>query len=434
MGKSVSYIPILLLLLTFVSADNFSSHPIGTTATVWILNTIIIGTLIWQKAKNGVSLKNKTYLPTTVFLLIAVIGIVRGAFVAENYWETKSLVHNSFILLLPICVYAFSNPLPIQKTLNTWFKYALIPYLIFFFWVLETSQFYLAPIYCAGMFLPIIPKKRWKIIILLFLVGLLLYHYQDNRSQAIKAAVALFFSIACFFHNWIPKIFVKVTHAALFVVPCYVIYLGLTGEFNIFEEMNDNYSGKDKIELEVTDDDGYKYQVEADVVDDTRTFIYEEVILSALNNDYVVWGRTPARGNDTYFFYDKAMDLAGVKNVENIKNERSMNELCFLNIFTWLGLVGMVAYILIFLHASILAIYKSNSFYMKLIGLYIAFNFAYGWIENTTNFDIINFVYWMAISMALSPEFRKMSDDEFKKWFADIFDIKYKIHYESLAI
>lgn len=434
MGKNVSYIPLLLLLLTFVSADNFSSHPIGTTTTVWILNTIIIAALIYEKARSGVSFKNKIYLPTTIFLIIAMTGIVRGAFVVENYWETKTLVHDSFILLLPICVYAFFKPPVIQKTLNTWFKYALIPYLVFFFWVLETSQFYLAPIYFAGMFIPIIPKKKWKIIILLFLVGLLLYHYQDNRSQAIKAAVAFAFSIACIFHKWIPKILIRVAHAALFVVPCYIIYLGLTGEFNIFEEMNENYSGNDKIELEVTDEEGYKYQVEADVADDTRTFIYEEVILSALYNDYAIWGRTPARGNDTYFFYDKAMDLAGVKNVDNIKNERSMNELCFLNIFTWLGLVGMVAYILIFLHASILAIYKSNSFYMKLIGLYIAFNFAYGWIENTTNFDIINFVYWMAISMALSPEFRKMSDDEFKKWFADIFDINYKIHYESLAI
>lgn len=434
MKKKKAYLPLLFLFLTFVSANNFSTHPIGSTAIVWILNTFILAALYYQKKENQTSFLNKSYLTVTAFLVIAVVGIVKGGFVADNYWEMKTLVADTFILMVPFCVYSFSSPSVIQKILNTWLKYALIPYLLFFFWVLSTSQFYLAPIYFVALFLPIIPKKKWQLIILAFVIGLLLYHYQDNRSQAIKAAVSLCFTFGCLIHKWLPNIFIKFLQISLFVVPCYFLYLGVTGTYNIFEEISYKYKGINKIEVETYDEDGNVIIVTSDAVDDSRTFIYEEVLLSAINNDYAIWGRTPARGNDTYFFYDQAMDLAGVKNVENIKNERSMNELCFLNIFTWLGLVGMVAYILIFLHASILAIYKSNSFYMKLIGLYIAFNFAYGWIENTTNFDIINFVYWMAISMALSPEFRKMSDDEFKKWFADIFDIKYKIHYESLAI
>lgn len=132
-------------------------------------------------------------------------------------------------------------------------------------------------------------------------------------------------------------------------------------------------------------------------------------------------GRTQARGNDAFWFDDLADTMRAVRNEVNIKNERSMNELCFLNFLTWLGLLGMGLYILIYLRSAFLAIYRSESFYVKMCGLVTAFNFAYGWVENTTAVDILNVTYWTFISIGLSAKFRGMDDADFTAWYQSIY-------------
>lgn len=92
------------------------------------------------------------------------------------------------------------------------------------------------------------------------------------------------------------------------------------------------------------------------------------------------------------------------------------NELCFPNMFTWLGLVGMILYCLVYLKAPYLAVYKSRNIFMKLIGVFIAFRFTYGWVEDFNSFSIMNIALWMIIAMGFSDSFRKMTNREFKYW------------------
>lgn len=156
--------------------------------------------------------------------------------------------------------------------------------------------------------------------------------------------------------------------------------------------------------------------VEDDLSADTRTFIYIEVIKSALQHNYVIGGRTPARGNDSMAF--------GALNAEELKTgkyERHSNELCHTNIFTWLGLIGVVLYSLIYLRSSYLAVYKSNNIYIKFLGCFIAFRWAYGWIEDINRFDIANISLWMMIAMGLSVQFRNMNNKEFANFIKKIF-------------
>lgn len=58
---------------------------------------------------------------------------------------------------------------------------------------------------------------------------------------------------------------------------------------------------------------------------------------------------------------------------------------------------------------------------MKVLGVYIAFRFAYGWVEDQNRFDIANIALWMMIAMGLSVQFRKMSNQEFRLWINRIF-------------
>jgi len=157
-------------------------------------------------------------------------------------------------------------------------------------------------------------------------------------------------------------------------------------------------------------------QEDEDLAEDTRTFLYEEVISSAVYNQYVWQGRTPARGNDSEWF--------GAFNADELqtgKYERFENEACHLNVFTWLGLIGIILYSLIYLRSSFLAVYKSNNTLMKLLGVFIAFRWAYGWVEDFNRLDIMNISLWMMIAMGFSETFRQMNNEQFKKWIVGVF-------------
>ena len=71
--------------------------------------------------------------------------------------------------------------------------------------------------------------------------------------------------------------------------------------------------------------------------------------------------------------------------------------------------------------ASYRAVYYSNNQYVRYIGIMVAFNWALGWIENTTGFNIMNLTIWIMISICLSSKFRSMNDVEFKLWFDSLF-------------
>ena len=229
-------------------------------------------------------------------------------------------------------------------------------------------------------------------------------HHAIYRLKCKKSSYKIWlFACGIYAHRFIPNNVIKIIHGAFYIIPIVLLYLGISGTFNIFEDLS-SYQGK-YVEKKVENGEF----VEEDLSTDTRTFIYVEVIESALKHNYVICGRTPARGNDTIFFEDNDMIKTG-------KNERFMNETCHTNIFTWLGLIGVVLYSLLYFRASYLSIYKSNNIYIKFLGLFIAFRWAYGWIEDVNNFNILGISIWMLIAMGLSNEFRLMNNKDFKKW------------------
>ena len=102
----------------------------------------------------------------------------------------------------------------------------------------------------------------------------------------------------------------------------------------------------------------------------------------------------------------------------------TVGKLCHPNVFTWLGLLGLIPWCLIYLKGSYLAIYKSNNIYIKYIGIFTAFHWFLGWIEDVNNFDITSITIWISIAMGLSESFRKMNNQDFKKWLLNCLPIK----------
>ena len=131
-------------------------------------------------------------------------------------------------------------------------------------------------------------------------------------------------SFAYLYRNKISSKILKIIHWGLYIITVIFLYLGITGHFNIFKDSISNKNDETLLKNNVTS-----------ISADTRTSIYSDVINSAINNHYILFGRTPARGNDIYISFEKTTTSSS----DQRHFERHINELCHPNIFTWLGLI-----------------------------------------------------------------------------------------------
>lgn len=408
----VYVIGFLTLLISFKSSNAWSDFPIGNELFWWIVQFIFIFILIKLKKKYTSPLIEKNLLFVKLYILWNVICVTRGAFVAENYWEWKTLLATSFFLLLPLIVYLGNSLLSLQIIFNTWFKYALFVFVLIspFLWGDAVGKF-LIPFSFLLLFFPILNFK-WKIIVFLVTIFVLTYDI-TARSNVIKFAIPLLIGLLFYLRKLISVKFLNATRLLLLFIPFVLLFLAISDVFNVFKL--DEYIGQ----YDTTSIISAKGSGEESLTGDTRSFLYLEVIESALRNEYVFFGRTPARGNDSVSFGDYNKEILNTG-----KQERFSNEVSILNVFTWLGIVGVLLYFLIFIKASYLAISQSSNIFIKLIGLNVAFRWAYGWVEDFSNFDLSNIFLWIMIGMCFSESFRKMSDKEFKMWVRGIFENK----------
>lgn len=341
-----------------------------------------------------------------IYFVWVFLSIVRGAlfYTLGNYWIWKNWIYGSFDVLLPALIYLYARPEILSSILRTWLKY--VPFLLICllpFVPRGAFHFFLGPIYIVAFFWPLYSGK-WKVIILLLMLLMLGADF-TARSQVVKASFVLFFSLLYLKRRFVSQAFLKWIHWLFYILPLTLLFLALTGRFNVLKEV----SSDEGVVVTKIDRDGKA--IKEDLSSDTRTFIYIEVISSAIKHDYVWVGRTPARGNDSAFF--------GTFNAEELKTglyERHSNEAGLPSLFTWLGLIGLILISLIYLRSSYLALYRSNNIYIKILGCFVAFRWGYGWIEDMYGFTPMILGLYMVMAMCLSKTFRRMNDSEMKGW------------------
>ena len=345
-----------------------------------------------------------------IYLIWNIICIIRGVFTVENYWELKNLIQISYLLLLPLIVYLSNSLKSIQIIFQTWIKYGLIIFVFFspFLFGDGVGKF-LMPISYILLFFPVLNKK-WKIIVLLFTTYVFVADI-TARSNLIKFLVPLLIGSSFYFKNYLNVKILNYARMILLLIPIIFFFFGAIGIFNVFNL--EEYLGERNVNIKSYSGE----KVEENLSADTRTFLYIEVIESAIKNNYVFFGRTPARGNDSLTFGDFNKEI-----LHTGKSERFSNEVSILNIFTWLGIIGVILYFLIFIRSSYLAINKSNNIFIKIIGLYISFRWSFGFVEDFSNFDLSNIFLWIIIGMCFSKSFREMSDNQMKVWIQGIFE------------
>lgn len=398
------------LFLTIVCGLQWSDINVVSLFLIWAVQACYIYIAFSLNDDYSLDVNDRKLLK--IYLLWTIFSIIRGAmfYTLGNYWIWKSWFAGSLDVLLPSLIYIYSNPSVLGGILKCWLKYALLFFLCILPFISRGAyHFYLGPIYIVAFFWPIYSKK-WRII-LLSLMLLMMIADMGARSQVIKTGMVLLGSLGYIFRHSISFSFLKFTHWLCYIAPLILLVLGISGTFNIFEDLASN---KGKYVERKIDKEGR--MVEDDLSADTRTFIFKEIISSAIKNNYVICGRTPARGNDSQYF--------GAANAEDLKTglyERHSNETGLPSLFTWLGLIGLILISLIYLRCSYLAVFCSNNIFIKLLGCFVAFRWAYGWVEDMYSFDPMILSLFMIMGMCLSSYFRNMSDEDMEKWLLGLF-------------
>lgn len=408
----IKALPFSILLITIASVKQWSRVPLGNTF-VWYAISIAILYLLFLGKRFFNNTRKSEIWPIKLFLICLFASFIHGAVISEYYWDWKLLVANFMIFMLPVTIYAYSNPLMIKNTFKFWFKYVLILFPLFVP-IVSTEAYgrYLFPISICLLFFPRMPIY-WKIFGLAVIMFIVIVT-PDSRSNVIKFIVPLCFSMILYLRKSIVNFTAIIGRWLFLALPMILFVFGVTGAFNVFE-MSD-YLGEVGEDAVVVHDDG---SVES-LLTDSRSLLYIEELTSALDNDYWLFGRSMARGYDTISFIAFGNEVQEETN----RNERPNCEVSVLNIFNYFGLVGVVIYFLIFFTASYYAVHKSNSVYIKLLGLYVAFRWCYAWVEDFSKFDLNYFFLWVIIGMCFSLAFRKMEDKDFEIWFKSIFGNK----------
>lgn len=413
-NRQITILSFCVLFNTLMSASQWciiALPPVGSVYMQWLVNTLLIWLLGKEAVSFGTNLFHRNYLWPTLFIIWAIVGIVRGMDEASDYWMWKQLMTASFSIMLPIVVYAFSDEEISQRVCRVWVKWMILAFPLLFIWNLSPTAYHFLvwPVFFYAIFAKYLPK-RWMIIVGVLFFVMMSFGY-SARAQGIKVIMSVCLALAVYLSGILTEKILKLLTWAFYFVAIVLVYLGVTGAYNAFESLS-SHEGE-YVEYE-NGEDGELVEIDASA--DTRTFIYEEVIQSAVKNDYIWTGRTPARGNDSPSFGRLIAEQLGVN-----RWERPMNEVCHPNIFTWLGLIGVVLYALIYFSASWLAMYRSRSFALKVLGCFVAFHWALGWLEDCNRFSVDNIFLWMCIAMCLSPQFRSMDEVDFKLWFKGIF-------------
>ena len=421
MIRKLEILSFIILSTIFLSTNQWSSLQIGNTF-FWIVIQLIFYYLVINIFFNYRKLKLFTDSKIIIYLLTYnLFCIIKGVFIAENYWEYKNLTNNSFYLFLPVLVYLFLNSSSIAILISTYFKYAIFIF-IFFLPFLEGEAIgrFLAPIAFLSLFFPILPRK-WKFIVLVVIIFVIISDV-SARSNVIKFIIPLLFSLIFYFKNVNKLKLLNWLRITFLISPFILLTLTVFNIFNIFKM--DDYIGEYEVAIKYKD--GSK-EVNSLTVD-TRTFLYIEVITSAIKNDYILLGRSPARGNDSEIFgsYNREVLNTG-------KSERYENEASILNIFTWLGALGVILYFLIFFYSSYLAINCSNNIAIKIIGLYVSFRWFFCWIEDFSRFDLSNIFLWIMVGFCFSKVFREMTDNQIKNWILNLLAFKKRFTYTSFS-
>lgn len=363
-------------------------------------------------------LEKNTKLILKVFIGFNLIILLRG-FIDLSSIQDKQVFFSASLptfVLLPISIFAFIYNIENIKIAFKTFLFIVLPF-AFIMYGGEFLGMYdfshaVSPVYLLIIFSPYLTRK-WKIMVFI-LAFLSFFSDLTVRTNLLNIVVAylIVFSFKFRRFQFLQTTF-QFLRRLLLYSPILFLFLGFTGVFNIFK-IGDYF---EKYEIE-TNKSGDKQ----DLLVDSRTAIYVDVF-SELNDRKAflfglgVNGKTKTSLTDvSYADYDIIY-----------KEGRRGTESGMLNYIQWGGLFGLISYYLLFIHASYLALYKSNNWLSKALGVWLAYKCLFSFIEDRLFFGIYAIFIFITIAMCLNNNFRKLNNTEMMLFAKNIFNKKIKL-------
>lgn len=336
-----------------------------------------------------------------IWLFWNVFNLLRGALLAADYWEWKDLIYSGVSFsLIPLVFFLGKNIKIALITFRFVIKYLFLYGFVFIPLTLVTNEeLYsrlMIPVSLMILFIPFL-KFKWKVLVVIVAIVSIVMVI-GFRSNVIKIIFSILLLTSWYFRNYINRYWLSLAHFSLFAIPIILFSLAISGHYNIFEE--------------TAKEEGYKTINQAgeeeNLMDDTRTFLYVEV-LSSLDqtNDWII-GKSAMGSYQSDWFTDDGGAMNG---------KRAGCEVGMLNILLRNGMIGVLIYFLILFTVSRYAIIHSSNYLSKMIGLYIAFRWTYSFVEEFTLYDLNFYFFWIAIGLASSARFRNMDDQEITSYF-----------------
>lgn len=405
------YLPYLIAVMSFLSMQQWMNIPISSTFLCWAVSSLILAAFV-VIAFRAYKYSDYRYPVTFIaYYALIVVSACYGIYMSEGYWDYKNLFNKFLAFSLPLSYIYFAQPTKVARTLGVWIVFALVTlWILLPFMQPEAVGRYLVPGAFMLLFFRYLNRKT-QIVLLVFFASVFVFGSFGARSNIVRFAVPFLLGLLLYFKDYTSTFFLRSVVVIALVVPLVFLALGVSGVFNVFNFQD--YLSEQVYEV----DNSFGEDSPENLTDDTRTFIYVEEAVSAIRNDYVLYGRSLARGYDTDYFMQADLDTSD-------RGERASSEVGILNIFNYMGIIGVVVYMAVFIGCVLSVFIKSENKAMYFVLLYVMYRWIWGWIEDFSNFDMNMIVLWMAIAMCYSGRFLKMNDRQFAAWAGTISKIR----------
>jgi len=386
-------------VLTYVGIMGFDQGYFTSVSLIVKYLTLTIFLRIGIKKKWDEDIPTVISLLFKILMMYQIITIVRGAYASNDYWDWKFLFHSSLLFhLFPFALFIGINlrysKILFKDVFQFLFRYGFVLIPLALVTNIELYSRLMIPISVFILFIPYV-KPEWRVLVLVVMVASILM-YIGFRANILKIAAALAILSTYYIRSFIPMWAIKVVHATLFIVPVLLLGLAISGSYNIFSVMAES--------------EGYEMQTNGgsseNLAADTRTLLYVEVLNTLYQDNTFLFGEG-ATAKYRSDLFDYLGDNRG----------RYSSEVAFLNILFYSGIAGITLFALFLILVSYFAIYRSNNWLCKMLGLLIAFRWFMCFVEEFTHFDLNFYFLWVVIGLLSSRAFRSLSEKQVKQFF-----------------
>lgn len=400
------YVPILIIMLVF--SPIIFTYGIGKMSQmydymVYIFLSVFVFCYYW-KNKKYLSRQYKYITSLYVLMIVYVVAsCIKLTFIPSSIYPFQRMnVMCSFLSVGTIFVLMDESIM--IRTLKTWWKYVpiiVLPASILMdkFWLVDMLQMS----FLFLMLFTCISKNKRYLVFFMF-IYMALYGI-SQRFDYLRIILPLVVFVFIKFHILLGRISSKILYGCLMLLPIVLFFFAQSGKFNVFDM--DSY-----IKGSYTSSSGENMK------DDTRTILYEEAINSALDNNYLWYGRTPGYGYDSKFVATREGTFYAESGVFPQRN----SEVFAVNMFTWTGVIGLSSWFLFFSLFGYKVLNKARNRYIRALVVYVGFFWICDWISNYFVAPSSGYMLlFMVIAICSQSKYQLMSDFEIETFFKRIF-------------